>query len=403
MTKNSLKTGPDELGYYGHGESAMGGMAVGETLMPALHELNQGFEEAIKDKEFLDEFAYYCKHYIGRPSPLYFAENLTKELGGARILFKQEHLNHTGSHKITNSLFQVLLAKRMGKSHLICESGAGQHYSATAAVAAKFNMPLVGVMGDIDVARVNQNIIKAKHYGAKLKTVPGTLKEAITDAIKTWTTNPDFAYICGSVVSSHPFPKIVAFAQSIIGREIREQSLEQEGKLPDMIVGCVGGGSNAAGLYYHYLEDEKVKIISVEAAGEGVESGKSAATSVLGKTGIIHGSKTLLMQTKDGQIVEPYSISAGLDYPGVGPEHSFLKDTKRARYTLASDKEALNAFKLVSKLENLRPSLEPAHAWSECIRIAPKLKKSDVIVVNNCGKGYKDKKIYIENIGYYPE
>ena len=255
MKKNSLKNGPDELGYYGNGKSAMGGMAVGETLMPALHDLNLGFENAIKDKEFLEEYAYYCKHYIGRPSPYYYAENLSNHLGGPKIFFKQEHLNHTGSHKVNNSLFQVLLAKRMGKTHLICESGAGQHYSATAAVAAKFNMPLIGVMGDIDVRRVNQNIIKAKHYGAKLKTVPGTLKEAITDAIKTWTTNPEYAYICGSVVSSNPFPKIVAFAQSIIGKEIREQSMTQEGKLPDMICGCVGGGSNFAGSIFEFLDE----------------------------------------------------------------------------------------------------------------------------------------------------
>ena len=261
MSKNSLKTGPDELGYYGEGENAMGGIAVGETLMPALHELNQGFEEAIKDKNFLDEYAYHCKHYIGRPSPLYYAENLTKHIGGAKILFKQEHLNHTGSHKINNSLFQVLLAKRMNKKYLLCESGAGQHFSATAAVAAKFKLPLVGIMGDVDVKRVNQNIIKAKHYGAKLKAVPGTLKEAITEAIKTWTTDPDSAYICGSVVSAHPFPKIVAFAQSIIGKEIREQSMKQENKIPDMIIGCVGGGSNFAGAIYEFLDDKNVEKV----------------------------------------------------------------------------------------------------------------------------------------------
>ena len=307
MTKNSYKTGPDELGYYGEGDAAMGGMAVGETLMPALHELNQGFEEAIKDKEFLDEFAYYCKHYIGRPSPLYFAENLTKELGGARILFKQEHLNHTGSHKITNSLFQVLLAKRMGKKSLICESGAGQHYSATAAVAAKFSMPLTGVMGDIDVARVNQNIVKAKHYGAKLKTVPGTLKEAITFSIKTWTSNPEYAYICGSVVSSSPFPKIVAFAQSIIGREIREQSMSQEGKIPDMICGCVGGGSNFAGAIYEFLDEPSVKKIGVEA--------HETAALTNGTPGIMQGMKTYMLQTDDGaKSLGGMSLGAGITY-----------------------------------------------------------------------------------------
>ena len=311
MTKNSLKTGPDELGYYGEGDTAMGGMAVGETLMPALHELNEGFKAAIKDKDFLDEYAYYCKHYIGRPSPLYFAENLTKELGGARILFKQEHLNHTGSHKINNSLFQVLLAKRMGKKSLICESGAGQHYSATAAVAAKFNMPLIGVMGEVDIARVNQNIIKAKHYGAKLKAVPGTLKEAITDAIKTWTTNPDYAYICGSVVSANPFPKIVAFAQSIIGKEIREQSIEQEGKIPNMIVGCVGGGSNFAGAIYEFLDEASVKKIGVEA--------HETAALTNGTPGIMQGMKTYMLQTEDGaKSLGGMSLGAGITYFSVG-------------------------------------------------------------------------------------
>ena len=393
MRKNSLKTGAYELGYYGEGKNAMGGMAVGETLMPALHELNNGFEDAIKDKDFLDEFAYYCKHYIGRPSPLYFAENLTKKLGGAKILFKQEHLNHTGSHKITNSLFQVLLAKRMGKSHLICESGAGQHYSATAAVAAKFSMPLVGVMGDIDVARVNQNIIKAKHYGAKLKTVPGTLKEAITDAIKTWTTNPEYAYICGSVVSSSPFPKIVAFAQSIIGREIREQSMSQEGKIPDMICGCVGGGSNFAGAIYEFLDEPSVKKIGVEA--------HETAALTNGTPGIMQGMKTYMLQTNDGaKSLGGMSLGAGITYFSVGPLHSYLKDQGAVQYSSATDKEMLEAYKIIAQTEGICSALEPMAAAAEIIFRQAKDKPKDYIIcLSLCGRGEKDLDTIQEHIG----
>ena len=393
MTKNSLKTGPDEQGYYGSGENAMGGMAVGETLMPALHELNNGFENAIKDKDFLDEFAYYCKHYIGRPSPLYYAENLSKKLGGAKILFKQEHLNHTGSHKITNSLFQVLLAKRMGKTHLICESGAGQHYSATAAVAAKFNMPLIGVMGDIDVARVNQNIIKAKHYGAKLKTVPGTLKEAITDAIKTWTSNPEYAYICGSVVSSSPFPKIVAFAQSIIGREIREQSISQEGKIPDMIVGCVGGGSNFAGAIYEFLDEPGVTKIGVEA--------QETAALTNGTPGIMQGMKTYMLQTDDGaKSLGGMSLGAGITYFSVGPLHSYLKDQGAVKYSSANDKEMLEAYKIIAQTEGICSALEPMAAAAEIIfRQAKSKPKEYIICLSLCGRGEKDLDVIQEHIG----
>ncbi len=392
MTKNSLKTGPDELGYYGEGESAMGGIAVGETLMPALHELRQGFEEAIKDKNFLDEYAYYCKNYIGRPSPLYYAENLTKQIGGAKILFKQEHLNHTGSHKINNSLFQVLLAKRMGKKYLLCESGAGQHYSATAAVAAKFGLPLVGIMGDVDVKRVNQNIIKAKHYGAKLKAVPGTLKEAITEAIKTWTSDPDSAYICGSVVSAHPFPKIVAFAQSIIGREIREQSLEQEGKIPDMIIGCVGGGSNFAGAIYEFLDDKQVEKIGVEAA-------ETAALSN-GTPGIMQGMKTYLLQSEDGaKSLGGSSLGAGIQYFGVGPLHSYLHDQKAVTYTSATDAEILNAYKMVAKYEGISSALEPMAAAAHLIKIAKDKPKDYLICLSLCGRGEKDLDILEQHIG----
>ena len=400
MKKNSLKNGPDELGYYGNGKSAMGGMAVGETLMPALHDLNLGFENAIKDKEFLEEYAYYCKHYIGRPSPYYYAENLSNHLGGPKIFFKQEHLNHTGSHKVNNSLFQVLLAKRMGKTHLICESGAGQHYSATAAVAAKFNMPLIGVMGDIDVRRVNQNIIKAKHYGAKLKTVPGTLKEAITDAIKTWTTNPEYAYICGSVVSSNPFPKIVAFAQSIIGKEIREQSMTQEGKLPDMICGCVGGGSNFAGSIFEFLDEPNIIKVGVEAA--------ETAALTNGTPGIMQGMKTYMLQTDDGaKSLGGMSLGAGITYFSVGPLHSYLKDQKaqflntlQVTYSSATDKEMLEAYKLVAKTEGICSALEPMAAAAEVIFRQSKNKSKDFhICISLCGRGEKDLDTIQENIG----
>ena len=393
MKKNSLKNGPDELGYYGNGKSAMGGMAVGETLMPALHDLNLGFENAIKDKEFLEEYAYYCKHYIGRPSPYYHAENLSNHLGGPKIFFKQEHLNHTGSHKVNNSLFQVLLAKRMGKTHLICESGAGQHYSATAAVAAKFNMPLIGVMGDIDVRRVNQNIIKAKHYGAKLKTVPGTLKEAITDAIKTWTTNPEYAYICGSVVSSNPFPKIVAFAQSIIGKEIREQSMTQEGKLPDMICGCVGGGSNFAGSIFEFLDEPNIIKVGVEAA--------ETAALTNGTPGIMQGMKTYMLQTDDGaKSLGGMSLGAGITYFSVGPLHSYLKDQGAVTYSSATDKEMLEAYKLVAKTEGICSALEPMAAAAEVIFRQSKNKSKDFhICISLCGRGEKDLDTIQENIG----
>jgi tryptophan synthase beta chain len=393
MTKNSLKTGPDELGYYGEGDAAMGGMAVGETLMPALHELSKGFEDAIKDKKFLDEYAYYCKHYIGRPSPLYYAENLTKKLGGAKILFKQEHLNHTGSHKINNSLFQVLLAKRMGKTHLICESGAGQHYSATAAVAAKFNMPLIGVMGDVDVKRVNQNIIKAKHYGAKLETVPGTLKEAITSAIKIWSSNPEYAYICGSAVSSAPFPKLVAFAQSIIGKEIREQSMEQEGKIPDMIVGCVGGGSNFAGAIYEFLDEPNVKKIGVEAA--------ETAALTNGTPGIMQGMKTYMLQTEDGaKSLGGMSLGAGITYFSVGPMHSYLKDQKAVSYSSATDQEMLDAYKMIAQTEGICSALEPMAGAAEIIFRQAKDKPKDYIIcLSLCGRGEKDLDTIQEHIG----
>ena len=393
MTKNSLKSGPNELGYYGDGENAMGGMAVGETLMPALHELNKGFEDAIKDQEFLDEFAYYCKHYIGRPSPLYYAENFTKNLGGAKILFKQEHLNHTGSHKINNSLFQVLLARRMGKKHLICESGAGQHFFCNWPLwQPKFNMPLIGIMGETDIARVNQNVVKAKHYGAKLKAVPGSLKEAITFAIKTWTSNPDYAYIIGSCVSSAPFPKIVTFAQSIIGKEIREQSMAQEGKIPDMIIGCLGGGSNFAGSIYEFLDEPNVKKIGVEAA-------ETVALSN-GTPGIMQGMKTYMLQSSDGsKSLGGSSLGAGIQYFSVGPMHAYLKSLGAVDYTYATDQEILNAYKLVAKTEGISSALEPMAGAAEVIKQSKNKPKDYLICLSLCGRGEKDLDTIQEHIG----
>ena len=390
--KNSLKNGPDELGYYGEGKNAMGGMASGETLMPVLHELNEGFKEAIKDKSFLDEYAYYCKHYIGRPSPLYYAEALTKKLGGAKILFKQEHLNHTGSHKANNSLFQILLARRMKKKALICESGAGQHFSATAAIAAKFSMPLTGVMGDVDVKRVNQNIIKAKHYGAKLKTVPGTLKEAITESIKIFSTNPEYAYICGSAVSSFPYPLIVQFAQSIIGQELRKQSLEQEGKLPNMLVGCVGGGSNFMGLIHEFLDDKEIEKVGIEA--------HETAALTNGTHGIMQGMKTYMLQNADGsKSLGGASLGAGIQYFSVGPQHSFLKDQGAVKYTSATDDEILDAYKLIAQTEGICSALEPMAAASYVIKTAPKKPKDYIICLNLCGRGEKDLDTIQEHIG----
>ena len=390
--KNSLKQGPDELGYYGSGKHARGGRAVGETLVPVLQELSEAFEDAIKDQSFLDKFHYYCKHYIGRPSPLYYAENLTKKIGGAKILFKSEHLNHTGSHKVTNCLFQTLLAIRMNKTKLICESGAGAHYSAAAAVAAKFNLPLIGVMGDIDVKRVNTNIIKARHYGAKLEVVKGSLKEAITETLKIWTSSPESYYLCGSAVAASPFPRIVQYAQSIIGKEIREQCMEQEKKLPDMIVACLGAGSNAIGSFHEFLDEPSVKLVGVE--------GETSAALTNGTLGIMQGMKSYMLQSEDGSIANRTSdIAAGINYFSVGPQHSYLKDIGRAEYTSAKNEELLESYKLVAKTEGICSALEPMAAITETVKRAKGKPKDYVIVVSLCGRGEKDLDQIEEKIG----
>jgi len=379
MRDKSLKNGPDSQGYYGD----FGGMYSGITLIPPLLELEKAFNEAIKDQDFLDEFDYHLKHFVGRPSPLYYAEGLTKKVGGAKILFKQEHLNHTGSHKINNALFQVLLAKRMKKKRLLCESGAGAHFSAVAAVAAKFQIPLVGVMGDTDVKRVNQNIVKAKHYGAKLITTPGTLKDAITTTLKNWTADPDSYYVVGSSVATSPFPRIVQYAQSIIGREARKQIMEMEGKLMDLCVGCVGGGSNFIGLIHEFLDEPDVKMI-------GVEASESASLSK-GTVGIMQGMKSYMLQNDYGSMTTGGpNISAGTQFYSVGPEHAYLKSIGRVEYRSCTDREMLDAYKMCAKYEGIIPALEPMAGLHHALEEAKDKPKDYIILTGLCGRGEKD-------------
>ena len=381
--KNSLKNGPDELGYYGEGEKARGGFAAGEVLMPNLIELQKAFESAIKDQKFLDKFFYYCKHWIGRPSPLYFAENLTKKIGGAKIYFKSEHLNHTGSHKVTNCLFQTLLALRMNKKRVLVESGAGAHFSAAAATCSKFNLPILGVMGNTDINKVNSNIVKAKHYGAKLEAVDGSLKEAITHVLKKWSNDPESYYMCGSAVASSPFPRIVQYAQSIIGKEIREQCLEHEGRLPNEILACLGGGSNSLGAFHEFLDDKEVTLVGVE--------GETSAALSKGTIGIMQGMKTYMIQSKDGGIAEQTrDLPSGINYFSVGPQHSYLKDIGRAEYTYATDDEILDTYKLVAQTEGICSALEPMAAVCETIKRAKGKPKNYILVANLCGRGEKD-------------
>lgn len=375
LTK-SLRSGPDQNGYYGN----FGGMYVGETLIRPLMELDDAFKSAIKDKKFIDEFHYHLKNFVGSPSPLYYAENLTKKIGGAKILFKQEHLNHTGSHKVRNALFQILLAKRMGKKKILVESGAGAHFSATAACAAKFGIPVEGVMGSVDIKRVSQNVIKAKHYGAKLNSTPGSLKDAITKVLKLWTSEPDSYYCCGSVVASNPFPKIVQYAQSFIGKELRDQILKQEKKLPNLLVGAVGGGSNFLGLIHEFLDEPQIKMLGVEA--------KNSAALTNGTIGIMQGMKSYMLQKKDGSsVLNAQSIAAGIQFYSVGPQHSYLKSIGRVQYTSASDREMLNAYKLLAKYEGICAALEPCAALSKTFSIAKNKPKNYIIVTSLCGRG----------------
>lgn len=380
-----------------------GGQYVPETLMNALIELEDEFEGAMKDEEFLKEYRYYLKEYSGRPTPLYYAENLTQRLGGAKIYLKREDLNHTGAHKINNVLGQILLAKRMGKKRVIAETGAGQHGVATATGAAKFGMECEIFMGEEDIKRQSLNVFKMKLLGAKVtpvKTGTKTLKDAVNEAIRNWVSNVDTTfYVMGSVVGPHPYPTMVRDFQRVIGDEARAQILEKAGRLPDYIVACVGGGSNSMGIFYPFIEDKDVQLIGVEAGGMGIESGKHAATFYGGSQGVLHGMMTYILQDEEGQILPVYSISAGLDYPGVGPEHAYLKESGRAKYVYATDKAALDAFMTLSKIEGIIPALESAHAVAHTIKLAPTLDKDKIIIVNLSGRGDKDVDIVSKFMG----
>ncbi len=387
---NSYRTGPDERGHFG----LYGGRYVAETLMPLVLEVERAYNAARKDPNFQRELDYYLKHYVGRPSPLYFAERLTQHLGGAKVYFKRDELNHTGAHKINNCMGQILLARRMGKTRIIAETGAGQHGVATATVCALFNLPCTVYMGSTDIERQAPNVFRMKLLGAEVKPVTSgsaTLKDAMNDALRDWVANVENTYyIIGTAAGPHPFPQLVRDFQCVIGDEVREQMKEAEGRLPDTLVACIGGGSNALGLFHPFLDDRSVSMVAVEAAGLGIETGKHAASLTGGKPGVLHGNRTYLLQDDDGQITEAHSISAGLDYPGIGPEHAWLHDTKRVEYVSATDQEALDAFKLLAKLEGILPALEPAHALAEVIKRAPTLPRDHLLVMNLCGRGDKD-------------
>ena len=387
---NTYKAGPDEQGRFG----IYGGRFVAETLMPLILELEEAYRAARADPAFEIELDGYMKTYVGRPSPLYFASRLTAHFGGAKLYFKRDELNHTGAHKINNCMGQILLARRMGKTRIIAETGAGQHGVAAATVCALFGMPCVVYMGVVDVARQQPNVFRMKLLGAEVVPVSSgsrTLKDALNEALRDWVTNVDDTfYIIGTVAGPHPYPMLVRDFQSVIGIEARAQMIEAEGRLPDTLVACLGGGSNAMGLFHPFLDDEGVAIHGVEAAGRGVETGAHAASLTAGSPGVLHGNRTYLLQNEDGQITEAHSISAGLDYPGIGPEHAWLKDQGRVEYTTATDNEALAAFQLCARLEGIIPALEPAHALAHVARIAPELPKDHIILMNMCGRGDKD-------------
>lgn len=383
-------TFPDKNGYF----NEFGGRFVPETLIPLIQNLEKEWNEAKISKEFWDEVNYYHKFYTGRPSPLFYAERLSKHLNGAKIYLKREDLNHTGAHKINHCIGQILLAKKMGKTRIIAETGAGQHGVATATAAALFGLKCIVYQGAVDIERQQPNVFRMKLLGAEVIPVTDgskTLKDAVTAAMQDWVANVDDTYyLLGSVMGPHPYPEMVRTFQSVVGTETKSQILEQEGRLPDSIVACVGGGSNAMGIFYPFIENKEVKLIGVEAAGMGIDTDKHAATLTKGKKGIFHGMLSYFIQDEDGQIIEPYSISAGLDYPGIGPEHAMLRDSKRASYDFVTDEEALNAFSLLSKLEGIIPALESSHALAYAIKEAPKLPKEHIMVVNVSGRGDKD-------------
>ena len=381
---------PNKAGFYGE----YGGKFVPETLMYSIQELEETYEASKKDPAFQKELNYYLKQYVGRENPLYYAERLTKDLGGARIYLKREDLNHTGAHKINNALGQVLLAKKMGKRKVVAETGAGQHGVATATAAALFGMECTIFMGEVDVKRQALNVFRMELLGAKVESVTSgskTLKDAVNEALRYWVaTVEDTHYVMGSVLGPHPFPEIVRDYQSVIGIETRRQILEAEGRLPDLVLACVGGGSNAMGMFYPFIEDQTVRLMGVEAAGHGLDTEEHAASINKGSVGILHGSKMHLLQDEDGQVLEAFSISAGLDYPGIGPEHSFLHDIGRAEYAAINDEEAVEAFHYLSRLEGIIPALESSHALAQVLKLAPTMSKDQIIVMNLSGRGDKD-------------
>ena len=388
---NSFRNGPDDKGRFGD----YGGRFVSETLMPLIIKLEKSYEELKKDDDFWKEYEELLNNYVGRPSPMYFAERLTSYLKGPKIYFKRDELNHTGAHKINNVIGQILLAKRMGKKRIIAETGAGQHGVATATVCARFGLECIVFMGETDVKRQAPNVFRMKLLGAEIRSVTsgrGTLKDAMNEALRDWVSNVDNTFYCiGTVAGPHPYPKMVRDFQSVIGREARFQLKKMEGRDPDIIVACIGGGSNAIGLFHEFLDDKSIDIIGVEAGGEGIDSKmKHAASLTGGSPGVLHGNKTYLLQDPEGQIIEGHSISAGLDYPGIGPEHAWLNDLGRVKYVSATDYEALDAFRLCCKLEGIIPALEPSHALAHVIKIAPTLHDEKIILLNMCGRGDKD-------------
>ncbi len=387
---NTFRAGPDETGHFG----IFGGRFVAETLMPLILAVERAYDAAKADPGFHAEMEHYRKHYIGRPSPLYFAERMTAHLGGAKIYFKRDELNHTGAHKINNTVGQILLARRMGKTRIIAETGAGQHGVATATVCALFDIPCVVYMGAKDIERQRPNVFRMKLLGAEVVPVTSgsqSLKDAMNEALRDWVANVENTfYIIGTAAGPHPYPAMVRDFQCVIGEEVRVQMQEAEGRLPDSLVACIGGGSNAIGLFHPFLDDPSVAVFGVEAAGKGLDSGAHAASLTGGRPGVLHGNRTYLLQDPDGQIMEAHSISAGLDYPGIGPEHSWLRDSGRVTYVSATDAEAVEAFQLCSKLEGIIPALEPAHALAFVRRHAPTLPKDHLMVMNMCGRGDKD-------------
>ena len=395
---NSFRSGPDEGGHFG----VFGGRFVAETLMPLILELEKAYAAAKADPAYQKDMDGYLAHYVGRPSPLYFAERLSEHLGGAKIYLKREELNHTGSHKVNNVLGQILLARRMGKKRIIAETGAGMHGVATATLCARFGLECVVYMGSVDVERQKANVFRMHMLGAKVVPVESgsrTLKDAMNDALRDWVTNVDSTFYCiGTVAGPHPYPMMVRDFQSIIGRETRVQLQELEGRLPDSLIACIGGGSNAMGLFYPFLDDPSVEIYGVEAAGHGL-TGLHAASIAGGRPGVLHGNRTYLLMDDDGQIKDAHSISAGLDYPGVGPEHSWLHDAGRVTYLSATDSEALNAFQMLSRLEGIIPALESAHAIAKVLELSPKKARDHLMVVNLSGRGDKDLHSVAEHLG----